>query len=107
MARKKITARIAANPELLRRFHEQFPGHGSLSWLLEQAIRECLAITDGQPPLADIVRGAIRSSILRERLINRDQIAKRPSDPDSIKLERLDASPNPASILRADRTTHR
>lgn len=87
MPRQRITARVAVRPDLLKRYHEQFPGTGSLSWLLETAISEVLVLTDGQPALVDLVRGAIRSSILRERLINREPIAKRDDEP--IQVERV------------------
>lgn len=83
---QKILVRTYVRPDLAKRFHEQFPGHGSLSWLLERAMLEVLSLTDGQPPLKDVVRSAIRSAVLRERLINRSTDVRPANDSASADL---------------------
>lgn len=68
--------RAYVRPDLRARFQEQFPGTGSVSWLLETAMTEILAITDGQPAITALVRSAIRAAILRERQAQ----TKKPND---------------------------
>lgn len=63
----KTLVRVYIDPNLRDRFAEQFPGHGSLSWVLETAIQELLQLTDGSPPLADTLRAAIRHAVLQSR----------------------------------------
>lgn len=67
----KILVRTFIDSALRTEFSEQFPGTGSISWLLETSMRELLELTRGQPPLKDTVKGLIRSSVLRERHSNR------------------------------------
>lgn len=64
---QKPITRIRVDPELRDRFLAQFPGHGSLSWLLETSMKEMLAITAGTPDATELVRASIRGAVLRER----------------------------------------
>lgn len=70
-AMPRLLVRTYIDPSLYQRFTEQFPAPGSISWLLETAMAEVLSITDGQPPLVDLVRGSIRSALLQRKLQTR------------------------------------
>jgi len=67
----RILVRTYIDPEIRRRFAEQFPMDGAISWALETAMTEILSITDGQPPLADLVRDSIRNTVLQRKLQRR------------------------------------
>lgn len=67
----RLLVRTYIDPDIYRRFTEQFPGAGSVSWMLETAMIEALAITDGQPPLVDLVRSSIRATLLQRKLQTR------------------------------------
>lgn len=59
--------RVRVDPELRDRFLAQFPGSGSLAWVMETAMEEVLQLTKGTPDATQLVRAAIRAAVLRER----------------------------------------
>lgn len=63
---KQIT-RIRVDPMLRDRFLSQFPGSGSLSWVLETAMKELLDLSAGAPDATTLVRASMRSALARER----------------------------------------
>lgn len=76
--------RSFVDQDLHRRFRAQFPMHGALSWLMETAMAEVLAITDGTPDLEDLVKQSIRQTLLRNKragLLNRESNGNREPEP--------------------------
>lgn len=53
--------------DLKERFLRRFGEHGAISFALEAAMSEALAMTEGQPELEDLFRQAIRTSVLRNQ----------------------------------------
>jgi hypothetical protein len=86
---RKVPVRTYVEPHLIRRFHDQFPMTGAVSWLLETALVEVLALTDGQPAVQELVRNAIRAAILRERQATRAQANHAARPQTGVTLERI------------------
>lgn len=79
----RVLVRTYIDPEIRRRFVEQFPMEGAISWALEAAMTEILSITDGQPPLVELVRDSIRLTILKRKLQRRASSNGQP-EPDPV-----------------------
>lgn len=85
----RVLVRTYVDPEIRRRFTEQFPMDGAISWVLEAAMTEILSITDGQPPLVEVVRDSIRLTILQRKLQRRVFNGESRSPDDSVTIERV------------------
>lgn len=87
---QRVVTRTYVDAELKRRFEEQYPMQGSLSWLLETALAEILDLTDGQPPLQKLVRSSIRSTLLERRQARALNDSSEPEHP--VAIEPLDGA---------------
>lgn len=67
MAKTRVRVVTFVDKQLRDQFQEQYPFHASVSWLLEQAMRELLDATSGSPSLTSRVRLAVRAALQENR----------------------------------------
>ena len=98
----RVLVRAYVDRETLTKFRAQFPMHGSFSWILQAAMTEVLAITDGQPELETLVRQSIRSTLLRNRIAGRHAANDATT---SASEQHVSAAPFPINLttVKADR----
>ena len=68
----KVLCRTYIEESVRDAFESRFGDYGAISFVLENAMRELLDMTEGQPDQEEMVRAAIRVHVLKTKLITRD-----------------------------------
>lgn len=92
--------RCYISPASAKIFAEHFPARNSFSWALQVAVDATLALVDGTPTTETVIRDAIRSAVITQRLNHKaNGRAEETTGQDGATNDRVDGHKNPGGII--------